>query len=740
MRNRKIVPPVLVLIAAAVVVLIFAHFSPENSGLILSIFITTLIVLSLSIIVYFGVIKSDDIIPEMTSIAHVTEHLDTEVILWVDDCSIIHFNKNLRKMIGLKDNEKATKEMMFNILGVENVSSAIIERLIAAKSNDVLFTREDGKVFTISWNTSLFRKTRRHRIFLSAGFDITHIKKMQRTLADTNESFTLSMELSEIGIIMSYDMKKFYASAETVRMLGLKSNSISLNSFRSLIHPNDRVQYDSWLKAFETDKDAFNTMKSIEIRIKSARGVYRWYSYRFKAIRSATDNTLITGGALLDITKEREKDILIERLAYIDEVTEIPNRNKLMEVGPETYEYCRHLNYSYWVIVLDIDRFHIVNDTCGYDKGNELLRNFAHILYKFIGTGGLVARLGGDNFAIVMRDYGDDELPVRTAMTIQEEMNKLAVNEFSSLNLTCSAGYSHMPDDGNSFLGVLEHAEFALKTGSGSQGSISCYEPSMHDSIIGTTEMEKALSDAIDNNELQLYYQPKIDLKTGRIMGVEALIRWIKPDGTIIHPDSFIPVAESSHLVGRISDFVLNEACRQNVLWQKMGYTSIVMSINFASSDFYQKDLKEKVTDALIKSSLEAKWLEVELTETLAMRDINFAVSQMTTLRNLGVQLAMDDFGTGYSSLSYLKILPITLLKLDRSFITNIENDTIAHEIVSSVIRIAKSKGIKTIAEGIENQQQADILRDAGCDYAQGFLYGRPVPPEKIIKFLEMQR
>lgn len=295
-----------------------------------------------------------------------------------------------------------------------------------------------------------------------------------------------------------------------------------------------------------------------------------------------------------------------------------------------------------------------------------------------------------------------------------------------------------MPEDGSSFLDVMEHAEFALKSGSDAPGSINAYESSMHDSIIGITELEKSLANAIDNNELQLFYQPKIDLATGKIMGVEALVRWIKPDGTIISPSSFVPIAEGSHLIGRISEFVLNEACRQNMMWQRMGYPNIVVSINFASSDFYQKDLKEKVFEALIKSGLEPKWLEVELTESLALSDIDFAVSQMNKLRELGVHLAMDDFGTGYSSLSYLQILPITLLKLDRSFITNIEHDNIAYEIVSAVIRIAKSKKIETIAEGIENSTQEEILRLAGCDYAQGYLYGKPMPPQEIERFFEI--
>ena len=556
---------------------------------------------------------------------------------------------------------------------------------------------------------------------------------MKVNLASANDFFNSSMELAEIGVIMSTDRHKYVVSSIAMDALGLKHSSIDVGTLRSLIHPNDRIQFDRALKS----KDADNgEVKNIEIRIRSFNGTaYRWYSFRYKSL-PATENMLpLFGGALLDITQEHEKDILIERLAYIDEVTEIANRNKLVTTGRETYECSKLLNYTYWIIVLDIDRFHIVNDTYGYTNGNHILRDFAHILYKFVTPGGLAARISGDNFALVLRDYGDDELPVRTARSIQEEFAKLAVDDFGAINLTCSAGFSKMPDDGNSFLDVMEHAEFALKSGDGTNGSICGYEPSMHDSIIGNTELEKSLALAIDNNELQLFYQPKIDLKTGKIIGVEALIRWIKPDGTVIKPDAFVPIAESSHLIGKISEFVLKEGCRQNKLWQKMGFPNIVMSINFTSTDFYQTDLKEKVLDALAMSGLDPQWLEVELTETLALSDIDYAVAQMNKLRELGVKLAMDDFGTGYSSLSYLQILPITLLKLDRSFITDIQHDNIAYEIVSAVIRIAKSKKIETIAEGIENTGQEDILRQAGCDYGQGYLYGKPMPANKLEEF-----
>lgn len=721
-----------VITTATVMILAYCYLYPEYAFTASVVYISTMIFLTVILSLIGWLYKKHKNSVDDTDIANITEDLNTEMILWRDDCSEIYINNKLKKLIGTEHNHHKGQKILCKTFGLEKLSPEAITMITGSASHEAKFTNNKGGVITIAWSTSLVKKRKKYSLYLSTGFNLTDIKKMKLSLASANDFFNSSMELAEIGVIMSTDRKNFRASPEMVRMLGLKSGSITLSEFRALVHPNDRIQFDTAQSA-KNSRD----VRSTDMRMKSADGTYRWYSYRYKYIQG-TDNTLpLLGGAILDVTQEHEKDLLIERLAYIDEVTEIANRIKLMDVGQETYETARLLEYSYWIVVLDIDRFHIINDTCGYTNGNYILKNFAHILYKFVTPGGLAARMSGDNFALVLRDYGDDELPVRTARDIQEEFAKLAVDEFSAISLTCSAGYSKLPEDGNSFLEVLEHAEFALKTGSGTQGSICGYEPSMHDSIIGNTELEKALAVAIENNELQLFYQPKINLETGLIMGVEALIRWIKPDGTIVKPDQFVPIAESSHLIGKISEFVLTEGCRQNVLWQKMGYPPIVMSINFASSDFYQKDLRDKVFEALARSGLESKWLEVELTETLALSDIDFAVDQMNKLRDLGVKLAMDDFGTGYSSLSYLQILPITLLKLDRSFITDIERDNIAYEIVSAVIRIAKSKKIETIAEGIENPNQEEILRKAGCDYGQGYLYGKPMPANELERFFE---
>ncbi|HAS78890.1 MAG TPA: hypothetical protein DCS38_04140, partial [Ruminococcus sp.] len=614
------------------------------------------------------------------------------------------------------------------------------ENMLSNSGREVRIRLSDSTEYVYSWNTSLLISGKNNKFFISIGLDLTDIKKAENELKKSQSKYLISMELSEIGIMLDAD-GSLYVSDQLRKMLGIKEAKPSYDDIRHRVHTNDKMIFDTYVKGKSSDSGRTH---SAEMRIRSCDGSYHWYLYRYRNMIKYDSRHQFSGGAFMDITKDKEKDLRIERLAYIDEITEIYNRNKLMLTGQETYECCRSLNYSYWVIVLDIDKFHIINDTCGYSNGNRLLRDFAHVMYKYISLGGFGARIGGDNFALVIRNYSDeysnDDSPRKTIEKIQNDIACLATDIFSSQSISCSAGYSQMPADGADFAEILDHAEFALSSGKDHRNSIVAYNSRIHDSIIDITSTERAIADAIVNNEFELHYQPKINLSDGKVMGAEALIRWRKSDGTIVPPGKFVPIAEASKLITQIGDYVMLEACRQNKLWQDMGYDPIIISINLTSVDFYQKDVKEAVTDTLAKTGLDSQWLEIELTESLALKDIDMAIKQMEALRSMGIRLAMDDFGTGYSSLSYIQILPITLLKLDRSFIINLENDVVAREIVSAVIKIAKSKKIETIAEGIETIGQARILYEEGCDYAQGFFYGKPMPPDEFGRFLEKNK
>lgn len=597
---------------------------------------------------------------------------------------------------------------------------------------------KDKTSLKIEWKTTAIQNGK-HKVYLSIGIDVTDVAQMQDLLSASEKKMELSMELSEIGLIFrSLDSQTYFVSENLKDLFGFDSTSFSSDRFEKIMHPEDLYLYRSYTtehKKQQSGQD--NAITSIEIRLMCSDGGYHWFNYRFKHTDLVHSRLSAIGGCLIDVSKEKEKDTLIEKMAYIDETTQIFNRNKFMMLGDEVYACSKELDISYWLIVFDIDKFHLINDTCGYENGSKLLKDIAFTIIKSTSDGSFCARIGGDNFAVLLRDVGEESNPVNLIMDIQKKISELNSDVFSNQTITASAGYSRLPADGTDFAKVLEHAEFALRMGEQQRSNIIKYNIGVHDKIIEHSSLEKELEKALDNNELKLFYQPKIDLSTYSVVGAEALIRWIKPNGTIIPPCDFIPVAESSSLITKISEFVLNEACRQNKKWQDQGLPPLCISINLSSVDFYQTDVCQKIKDAIESSGLAPQWLEVELTESLALKDIDHAVKQMTELKDIGVKISMDDFGTGYSSLSYIQVLPITMLKLDRSFIMNLVDDKVSRQIVCSVINICKSKDIKIIAEGIETKGQADILKLSGCDQAQGYYFGKPMTSVNLEHFLK---
>ena len=566
-------------------------------------------------------------------------------------------------------------------------------------------------------------------------------------LAESERKYSISMDLSEIGLLLKEsNSSRYYASERLCKALNLVSDNGFVNGddIRDTFHPKDKVIFDTISQMRKSNPDALadGEIHSVDFRAMSWDGEYHWYNFRFKALEDKGDSIEI-GGAVIDITEDKEKDLVIERMAYIDDVTGIYNRNKFMLMGNELLAcLSSEAEADYWVIVLDIDDFHIINDTCGYGTGDYLLKEVAAIINANLTEGGLNARIGGDNFALIIKAQSpDEELPLSLIKRIQADIALIGGMGLENQNISCSAGYCLMSDERSSdFAQVLDRSEFALNLSDGSRNSIIRFDSHAHDKIIAGNEIERNLSRALENNELVLYYQPKISLDDGSVMGMEALIRWIRPDGTVVPPCDFIPVAESSLLITKISKFVLYDACRQNKLWQDMGLAPVTVSINLTAIDFYQTNVTENIKSVLAETGLDPQWLDVELTESLALKDIDHAVNQMNEIKELGVKLSMDDFGTGYSSLSYIQILPITVLKLDRSFIMYLEEDEISREIVSAVIRIAKSKKIETIAEGIETLGQAEILKKSGCDQAQGYFFGKPMPKDQFEEFLRSRQ
>ena len=665
----------------------------------------------------------------------ILDDVNAMIVVWSEDLSMYNANECFYTKTGFSEKYLNKKENFIKaFFACENFKSFSYKDYCIARQSKVLCN--DSSCLTVLWKTTVI-KSGKNQIFLSIGLDQTEFTNIQEQLSESERKFDLSIELSEIGLLFRYvDSNDIFISKNLQKMLGFSSQTISIDEFESKIHPNDLGIYRSYLENVKYSEMSHDII-SMEFRLSCADDGYHWFTYRFKLSDSTYGGASFVGGCVIDISMDKEKDTLIEKMAYIDEVTQIFNRNRFMMLGQETYSCSKELGITYWLIILDVDKFHIINDTCGYHNGNRLLKDIAITIIKNLTDGGFCARIGGDNFAVLLKDTGNENYPVETIHNIQEALSHLNNDIFSSQTITVSAGYCKLPTDGDDFSEVLEHAEFALRMGELPRSNIIRYDNSIHDKILQKSTLEKELERAITNNELKLFYQPKINLSNNSLIGAEALIRWIKPDGTIVSPADFIPVAENSNLITRISEFVLKEACYQNKKWQNNGLGKIGVSVNLSSVDFYQTDVCKTIHDVIESAELDPEWLEIELTESLALKDVDHAIKQMNELKDIGVKISMDDFGTGYSSLSYIQVLPITLLKLDRSFVMNLESDEVSRQIVSAIISICKSKKIEIIAEGIETSGQAEFLRDTGCDHAQGYFFGRPMPADEFELYMK---
>ena len=689
---------------------------------------------------------------EFERVAALAAKMDMFAVVWNSSFTRVWCNSKFTDATGFVPEDLTDIEAMKKIFPADAFDKKTLGKFLENSSDFFNVHGKNGAGVYVSWATSeMFSDAATdEKYYLSVSHNLNQKFRMMSDLEEFSSKLTLSEQrynfatkLTEIGILLKYsDRDDYYTNGNLRTMLGFSADEEYLSKAQLMekIHPSERFLFEQFIQPAGISPDREDDVHSIEFRAVSAEGDYRWYMLRYKTI--ADEYRYIEGGALLDITDDRQKDMMIEKMAFVDELTQIGNRNRFLSLGEEVLEVrANDSSIDYWVIVLDVDEIHLVNDSCGYQAGSELLKKIALIAMSVLPAEGMCARVGGDNFALMVRCSDDEELPVRIMQSIQERISKLRGGGLEHQNITVSAGYCKLSDgDGRNFSHILDLAEFALTERDGIKNTYIRYNRELRRKALDTAKTEHEIELALDNREFVLYYQPKIDLSTGEVIGAEALIRWIKPDGTLIPPMDFIPIAERSMIITKISRFVLHEACRQNKEWQDMGLGHFVVSINLTAIDFYRTDVTGIIRETLDSTGLDPKYLDIELTESLAMKDIGHAIDQMLDMRSLGVLLSMDDFGTGYSSLSYIQKLPITLLKLDRSFVMYMEDDEVSREIVSAVIRIAKSKKIGTVAEGIESQHQADILRVAGCDYAQGFFFGKPMPAQEFERFMKSRQ
>ncbi|PLT32833.1 bifunctional diguanylate cyclase/phosphodiesterase [Bacillus sp. V5-8f] len=450
------------------------------------------------------------------------------------------------------------------------------------------------------------------------------------------------------------------------------------------------------------------------------------------------EGNLYFSSIIRDITERKQSEEKINQMVYRDPLTGLPNRRLLNDRLNTALGQAHEHKQSLSVMFIDLDRFKYINDTLGHAIGDQLLIEVAKRIKACVGTSDTVSRQGGDEFIVLVPQCDTDKM-TKIAQKIVDLFRSPIMLGTHELFVTPSIGISVYPTDGRDTETLIKNADTAMyRVKEDGKNNFQFYTPDMNEAITKKMKLEISLRKALDLNEFKIYYQPQMDVKTGKLRGVEALIRWQHPEWGMVSPAEFIPLAEETGLILPIGEWVLKTACLQNKAWQEDGYPPLRVAVNISSRQFQQSNFVETVKKILKETELDPMYLELELTESI-IQDSKHAISTMHTLKEMGIHLSIDDFGTGYSSLSYLKTFPIDTLKIDQTFIRNIFNDQKDASLVSTIINMAHNLDLKVIAEGVETTEQLDFLQQEKCNEAQGYFFSRPIPAGEMNTILQQQ-
>jgi diguanylate cyclase (GGDEF)-like protein len=453
-------------------------------------------------------------------------------------------------------------------------------------------------------------------------------------------------------------------------------------------------------------------------------------------VKGKLDRELLLRSMQYSIERKRYQEQL-EYQANYDALTGLPNRNLLRDRLRQSV-FAQRFVRSIGVVFLDIDHFKFVNDSLGHNTGDKLLQNVAERLTETVRDGDTVARLGGDEFILILNDQPGQEVIYRAMQRIMSRIAEPIDLDGQELMVTCSAGISLYPQDGPDVETLLKNADAAMyQAKEKGRNNFQFYTAEMNRQVSERLKTETSLRRALERNELELYYQPRFNVGSGALVGCEALLRWQHPERGLLLPERFIALAEETGLIVPIGEWVLRSACEQARAWQKEGSAPIAVSVNLSMRQFRQEALASAIDDALRRSGLEPRLLEMELTESLIMHDTEVAIRILLRLREIGVDISVDDFGTGHSSLSYLTRLPISALKIDQSFVQDIKGSGRTDEglVAQTIISLARNLKLKVVGEGVETAAQFEFLKKHDCDEVQGFHLGKPMPASEFELF-----
>lgn len=568
--------------------------------------------------------------------------------------------------------------------------------------------------------------------FMVALDDITESKRTENELKKLSHAVEQSP-----AVVMITDLEG------NIEYVNPKFTQISGYSPEEVLGQNPRI-----LKSGKMPDDVYKSLWQTltagkewqgELLNKHKDGSFYWERAMIAPLRNKQGEITHYIGVNEDITSQKNYEQQLEHQATHDDLTGLANRLLLKDRLEQAILYAQRSNRFVAVLLLDLDRFKRVNDSLGHSIGDKLLCEVGRQLSSLVRETDTVARFGGDEFVVMLSELAqlNDIQPI--AEKILRAIAVPKTIEEREITLTASMGISTYPTDGNDITSLLSRADIAMYKAKNLSNQLTFYTDGMDNKILEALELEGSLRQAQERGEFKLYYQPKVDLKTARIFGCEALLRWQHPQRGMIPPGQFIPLAEETGLIVSIGTWVLKEACRQNLEWQAAGLPPLCVAVNLSARQFQQEDLVEQIREVLNASGLDPALLEIELTESMIVDDPLAATNILRQLKQLGVTLSLDDFGTGYSSLNYLRRFPVDALKIDQSFIQDVGEDPSGASVITSIIDIAHNLNLSAIAEGVETREHVDFLLANNCDSIQGYYFSKPLPADEFAQFVQKE-
>jgi diguanylate cyclase (GGDEF)-like protein/PAS domain S-box-containing protein len=613
---------------------------------------------------------------------------------------------------------------------LEETEKALSEGGVATNRTEYRFRHKDGSWRWVeSAGTYLLDDPHVKGVVVQTR-DITERKRTEEALREAEERFRRSFDDAAIGMaLVGTDGRFLRTNRSLCDMLGYREVELLGKTFQDITHPDDLdADLDQRRRTLLGEVRTYQ----MEKRYFHKEGQVVWVLLSVSLVHDEEGEPLYFVSQVQDISERKVLEERLQHMAFHDSLTDLPNRQLFMDRLGQALRRTRRRHKRIAVLFMDLDGFKVVNDSLGHEVGDLLLTVVAQRLRRCLRPEDTLARFGGDEFVVLIEALDDPAQAVQVAERITEELRRPFIMEGRDLYVLASIGISlgdartHDPDD------LLREADTAMYRAKDEGGDFRVFNPAMYERAFTRLEVENDLRRAIEQEEFVVHYQPMVDLQTGELWGMEALVRWDHPERGLLEPSEFVPVAEQSGLVIPMGEQILREACYRAKEWQEENprIPPLVMSVNLSASQLSHSDLADTVERVLGETRLQGSRLTLDVTETVYVKVLAANTAMLDRLRGLGVRFSIDDFGTGYSSLSYLKRLPAHAIKIDQSFVKGLGKVAEDTAVVRMIIELAHTLGLEVIAEGVETEEQATLLKEMGCDVAQGYHFSKPLPAE----------